>query len=556
MQRLMMKRIPLAILLGLAFLLQGTNVLCAWEKAPFFSLPDLDSGEQVSLDDFRGQIVVLDFFNATCGDCFRVSWELEADVQAYYAARSGNPHGMAVQVVAVNSEAAEQKDMEVFLQKTEMGRVLDDPEGALLQRYGGASLPYLVVIDATVAGPGAAAPRVVLRQAKYEGVKKLRETIDAITGQAEAATSSPGTRGNAEPGAELSSLPELETEPQAAHEATLDVAAIIASDVYVADTRAEYRHKRPSAEFSLAVFYRSTRMDFKSEDLGLRRHKRLKEDHFGVQGSVSSDLNETLTLKVGGGTYDGFQTYRALWMDEYNRLKFGNRNTSGDSLAGYRDAHPWGYNASPSLRWEYLPDAGFAEAGVSYQYDSVSPGYEGGPPLVRLRDTYETVSGHLSFENVLTRRLRTLVEGRIDDTAEREKRMTLQGALNYALAENWVARMAVGYARENPHFSAKSVGAVLERDWHGIWFVNVFGRYYEDTSEIDNGMANDAAAPPLKTYQAGLGVRRKGNRSTIKLDIGPCFSRYELHPKRNTDFDHLYKDRDWLSLQAAFQYQF
>jgi len=95
-----------------------------------------------------------------------------------------------------------------------------------------------------------------------------------------------------------------------------------------------------------------------------------------------------------------------------------------------------------------------------------------------------------------------------------------------------------------------------ERDWHGTWFVSVFGRYYEDTSEIDNGIANDAAAPPLKTYQAGLGVRRKGNRSTIKLDIGPCFSRYELHPKRNTDFDQLYKDRDWLSLQAAFQYQF
>ena len=33
-------------------------------------------------------------------------------------------------------------------------------------------------------------------------------------------------------------------------------------------------------------------------------------------------------------------------------------------------------------------------------------------------------------------------EGRIDDTTEREKRVTLQGALNYALAENWVMRLA------------------------------------------------------------------------------------------------------------------
>ncbi|MDD4019075.1 MAG: TlpA disulfide reductase family protein, partial [Kiritimatiellae bacterium] len=382
-----MKRIPIALLLVLAFLLPGMNMLYAWEKAPFFRLPQLESEEQVSLDDFRGKIVVLDFFNANCGDCSRISWELESDVQEYYEARSGNQHGIAVQVVAVNSEAAQQEDMEAFLQKTELSMVLDDPEGALLRRYGGTGLPYLVVIDATATEPGATVPRVVLRQAKYEGLRKLREVIDAITGQTAQAASGPETGVSTAPGSDLS-LPILETERQTTHETTLDMAAMIASDVYVTDMLAEYRHKRPSAEFSLAASYRPTKMDFKSERLGLKRHKQLTEDHYGVQGGVSSDLNETLTLKMNGGTYDGFQTYRALWMDEYNRLKFGNH-------AGYRDADPWGYNASPSLRWEYLPDAGFAEAGMSYQYDRVSPGYEGGPPLVRLRDTYETVSGHL-----------------------------------------------------------------------------------------------------------------------------------------------------------------
>lgn len=555
MRRFVMKRILAVMIFVQAFGLPGTSVLCARENAPFFSLPQMESGTQVSLDDFRGQIVVLDFFNANCGDCVRVSWELESGVQTYYAARSGNPHGIAVQVIAVNSEIAEQEDMEAFLLKTELGMVLDDPEGTLLERYGGTGLPYLVVIDATAKEPGAAAPRVVLRQAKYEGLKKLRDTIDAITGQAEPVSANPETQVETAPDPDLTLQP-LVAEQQAVHEATLDVAAMIASDVHVTDVLAEYRQERPSAEFSLAVSYRPTRMDFKSEHLGIKRNKRLQEDHVGVQGSVSSDLNESLTLKLDGGTYDGFQTYRALWMDEYNRLKFGDRNAADGDFAAYRDAHPWGYNASPSLRWEYLPDAGFADAGVSYQYDSVSPGYVGGAPLVRLRDTYETVGAHLSFENVLTRRLRTLVEGRIDDTTEREKRVTLQSALNYALAEDWVVRLAVGYATEDPHFSAKSASAVLERDWRGIWFVSVFGRYYEDTSEIDNGLAVDAAAPPLKTYQAGLGVRRQGNRSAIKFDIGPCFSRYKLHPKRNTDFDQLYRDRDWLSLQAAFQHQF
>jgi len=550
-----MKRIPLAMILVLAFLLPEANLLYARERAPFFNLPQLDSGTQISLDDFRGQIIVLDFFNANCGDCVRISWELETGVQQYYEGRSGNPHGIAVQVVAVNSESSEQEDMDAFLWKTELSIVLDDPEGTLLRRYGGTGLPYLVIIDATAAESNAVAPRVVLRQAKYAGLKKIRDAIDAITGQTEPGVFIPGTQSDTTPGSDLS-LPALEMEQQVVHETTLDVASMIASDVFVTDLMTEYRHQRPSSEFSLAVSYRPTRMDFKSEHLGVRRDKRLAEERLGVQGSASSDLNESLTLKMDGGVYDGFQTYRELWMDEYNRLKYGDRNLSSGHHTGYRNTHPWGYNVSPSLRWEYLPGAGFADAGVSFQQATVSPGYEGGPPLVRLRDTYDTHSGHLSFENVLTRRLRTVVGTRIDDTTDRDVRVTLQGALHYALAENWVMRLDAGYATEDPHFTSKSTSVALERDWRGTWFVSVFGRYYEDTSEIDNGIANQDAAPPLKTYQAGVGVRRKGNRSIFKFDIGPLFSRYEPHPQRNTDLDQLYKDRNWLLMQVAFQHQF
>jgi thiol-disulfide isomerase/thioredoxin len=548
MRWFVMKRFFAIMLFASVFGLPKTNVLCAQETAPPFSRPRLKTGEQVSLDDFRGKIVVLDFFNANCGDCVRVSWELESDIQQYYADRSGNPHGIAVQVIAVNSAPSEEADMEAFLEKTEVDMVLDDPESTMLINYGGASLPYVVLIDATAKGPDAAAPRVVLRQEKYEGFKKLRSAIDAITGKAEspsAQTSAPAETAQA-PG---SPLPPLETEKKVTHETTLDAAAMLASDVQVADFMAKYRQERPASEFSLAVSYRPIWMDFKTEHLERTRRKRLTEDLFAVQGGVGADLNDVLKLKLDGGAYDGFQTYRALWMDEYNRLKFGNQ-------AGYRDADPWGCNVSPSLRWEYLPDAGFVDAGASYQYDKVSPGYEGGSPLVRLRDKYDTVGGRLAFENVLTRRLRTLLEGRVDETTDRETRATVQGSVNYALAEDWVARLTAGYAKEKPKFSAKSFSAALERDWRGIWFAGVFGRYYEDTSEIDIGIANDAAAPPLKTYQAGFGVRRQGIRSAIKLDVGPCFTRYDRRPRRNTDFDQLYKDREWLSVQAAFQYKF
>ena len=538
------------MILVLSFLLLGKTVLFADETTPFFNLPRLGSEKQVTLDDFRGKIVVLDFFSADCGDCFRASFELQAGIEELYAARSGNPHGVAVQVVAISSEIAGPEDMNAFIRETGLGIVLVDSEGDLLKRYGGDTTPYLVVVDATGTGPDAPAPRVVYRKPGYEGLGKLHEAINAITGK-----TAPGSAGMTR---ELTTiLPTVEADRRVTHETTLDLAAITSSDLFVSDTLTEYHQKRPSSEFTVALSYRHIEADYISAYLGNRRENQLEEDHIGVQGSAGFNLNEILILKFGGGAYDGFQTYRALWLDEYYRHRFDVLGRLVPDLNGYRNAHPWGYNVSSGLRWEYLPESGFADASVTYQHDIVSPGYEiGVPVVVRLRDTYDTVSGRLAFENVLTRRLRTMFECRIDDTTARDVRLTLQGALNYAPAENWVIRLAAACATEEPDFTSESVSAVLERDWHGTWFVSVFGRYYEDSSEIANGIARNAVAPPLETYQAGLGVRRQGNRSSFKLVIGPCFNRYELHPRRDTAFDQLYKNRDWLSVQAAFLHRF
>lgn len=545
----MKKHMFLSMIPTLVFLLLWEGALVASENAPFFKLPRLGAEKQVGLDDFSGKIVVLDFFSADCGECFRASFELELGVQELYAAQSGNPHGIAVQVVAINSESAETEDMNAFLEETGLDMVLNDSEGNLLKLYGGTTTPYLVVIDATGAGPDAAAPRVVYRRSGYEGLEKLRETIDAITGKTKP-TASQLEAGTAP-------LPTAEPERRITHESTLDLTAITASDVFVSDTLAEYHQKRPASEFSLAFSYRHIEVDFESAYLGNSRKDQLKEDRFGIQGSADFDLNEILTLKLEAGAYEGFQTYRALWLDEYYRHKFNVLSGLVQDLSGYRNADPWGYSVSSGLRWEYSPDTGFAEASVSYQHDVVSPGYETGiPVIVRLRDTYDTVSGRLAFENILTRRMRTMLECRIDDTTGRDPRVTLHGALNYAPAENWVIRLFAAGSKEEPDFTSSAIGAILERDWHGIWFVSVFGRYYEDSSEIANGIERNAVAPPLETFQAGFGVRRQGIRSSFKLAIGPCFTRYDRHPQRDTAFDQLYEDRDWLSMQFAFLYRF
>ena len=542
-----MKRpLHLYMILSLVFFLFMENISCAEEKAPFFDLPQWGTENRFSLDDFKGKIVVLDFFSASCGVCFRASWEIGIEIQDFYAARSGNPHGIPVKVVAINSDTTSLDDMKAFLEDTELDLVLDDSAGNILKQYGGTTTPYIVVIDATGTAPYSIVPRIIYRQAVYDGVDKLRKTIDSITGRTEQKESASGI---------TVERTQHEDKP-VTHETTLDNAALIASDLFVTDTQIEYLQKRPSNEFSVSLSHRYIDVDYVTEYIGVRRDKNLTAEYISLQGSAGFDVNDTITLTAGGGFYDGFQTYRALWLDQYYQHAFDVLSGYIDNLDGYKKAHPRGYNVSSSLRWEYLPDNGFIEAGISYQHDIVSPGYIIGEEIVRLRDAYDTISGHLAFENVLTRRMRTLAECRIDNITDRDLRFTLQGAINYAISEHLVLRLAIAGAKENPDFTSKSISAVIEHDWHDKWFMSIFGRYYDDTSEIANAIVRNAVAPPIETCQAGLGLRLQGHSTSFKLVMGPSYSRYQKDPERDRSFDQLYKDRDWLSVQIAFMHQF
>src|SRR5258706_9549942 len=117
------------------------------ESAPPFDLPRRGAQERARLQDFAGQVLLLDFFAYWCGPCAAASQELEIGVQQFYAARKGNPQGVSVRVVSVNIEKEFPKRTEEFLRKAGASFVVDDFDGSLLNKFAGAAIPLLVIVD-------------------------------------------------------------------------------------------------------------------------------------------------------------------------------------------------------------------------------------------------------------------------------------------------------------------------------------------------------------------------------------------------------------------------
>lgn len=531
--------------LAMAWLVLGVSSRAASMPAPDFELQKWETGETVRLSDFAGQIVVLDFFAYWCGPCQRASAEVESGIQKHYAGRKGNPQGVPVRVVAVNIERDHPKLTAQFIERAGVELVVNDFDGALLEKFDGAGTPFLVVIDGSQATKEKPDFRVAYKSAGFEGTKKLRQIIDGI--QAPGTTPAKAVTDTA-PGIEKASG------APTTHKAEVAFDAMLASDVEITSTTVGYGQKRGGTDWHISYTHQTYGVDyepFKDFDF-LGFSDRLREDFNGGQASVRQALGDGFTLLVAGGAYDGFTDYRSIWLANYYRQQFS-------FVPGYDEPEPKGFNAGGGLRWEYQPTTGFVEADFLYANDEIAPGYELDQRTVQLRRSREilhTYSPTLKFENVLTRRIRTLNEFQLTITSGREERYAYRGSVNIALGERWTSRTSFGYTHEQPTLRAWHAGSTLELELTPQWFVNIFGLYYSDTGEVENSLFISTAAPGVRTYQAGLGVRYAGKRSSFSLSAAPLRADYDPVELGTRPFTNLYQNRTWVSVQAAWAIEF
>ncbi len=105
--------------------------------APKFKLPSLSGGE-MSLDQFKGKIVMLDFWATWCGPC-RMTMPLLEKLQKEY------PNDLVL--LAINLQESKDVVSDYVRKQGIDSRVLLDEEGSVGAVYGTESIPMQVLVD-------------------------------------------------------------------------------------------------------------------------------------------------------------------------------------------------------------------------------------------------------------------------------------------------------------------------------------------------------------------------------------------------------------------------
>lgn len=110
-----------------------------YKVAPDFTLPNL-SGNKVSLSDYRGKVVLLNFWATWCPPC---RLEMPTMEKAYRRFKN-----RGFEVVAVSVDVGPQSVVRDFLQEFGLSfQVLLDPQMEALHVFDSFSLPTSIVID-------------------------------------------------------------------------------------------------------------------------------------------------------------------------------------------------------------------------------------------------------------------------------------------------------------------------------------------------------------------------------------------------------------------------
>jgi peroxiredoxin len=110
------------------------------DLAPFFVLSD-SSGKKVDLAEYRGKVVILDFFATWCEPCRILAPDLKAFYEQY------KDRGLVVIAVSIDEGIDATKMVKAFEKEYGLTYVTVIDDGQVKKQYDVFSLPTTVIID-------------------------------------------------------------------------------------------------------------------------------------------------------------------------------------------------------------------------------------------------------------------------------------------------------------------------------------------------------------------------------------------------------------------------
>ncbi len=112
-----------------------------------FSLTDRATNKPVSLHDFEGKIVFLEWFAYWCPYCQAAAAQTESGIVNHYENTQGNPDGIPVIHVAINLESTGADLIQKFIDKYHLNLVLNDYDRGLANRFQRGGQPIFAIIN-------------------------------------------------------------------------------------------------------------------------------------------------------------------------------------------------------------------------------------------------------------------------------------------------------------------------------------------------------------------------------------------------------------------------
>jgi thiol-disulfide isomerase/thioredoxin len=134
-----------AVAFGLAFGIQTTRA----QVAANFTIVNYATGQPLSLYDYQGSVILLDFWAYWCEYCQAAASDIEPNITQYYRNAGGNSNGVPVQVISISIDCSSPPSENSYIRTYGLELVADDCNWVAYNQFNYNGIPQFAVINGT-----------------------------------------------------------------------------------------------------------------------------------------------------------------------------------------------------------------------------------------------------------------------------------------------------------------------------------------------------------------------------------------------------------------------